>query len=104
MNMKKKTKISLIIIGAIVITIVISLNVNNHFSNRAINGKENLANSKSLRNGMSEDEIKKIMGEPDTVIKEASLIYCYDINDESFGYGQIFLDSSKRVKQIYFPQ
>lgn len=104
MNMKKKTKISLIIIGAIVIIIVISLNVNNHFSNRAINGKENLANSKILRNGMSEDEIKKIMGEPDTVIKEACLIYCYDINDESFGYGQISLDSSKRVKQIYFPQ
>ena len=44
------------------------------------------------------------MGRPDTIIKDNYPIYCYSVNDESYGYGQILFDSTMRVKDIYFPK
>ena len=104
MNMKKTTKYVLLIIGIIIVAIILMLNYHSHFSKEAIKGKENIAFSKNVRVGMTEDEVLSIMGKPDTTIKDDTPIYCYGVNDESYGYGQILFDSTMRVEKIYFPK
>lgn len=102
--MKKTIRLILIITGVVITVTILALNYQSHFSKVAIKGKENLTLSKSLRVGMSDDEVLKIMGNPDTTIKNDNPIYCYVINDESFGYGQIMFDSTMKVIEIYFPK
>jgi len=60
-------------------------------------------NSKKIQIGMLEKDVLTIMGKPDIIINETNVIYCYEINNDSFGNGQIVFDSTMMVKEIYFP-
>lgn len=102
--MRKFTKTVLFTLGAVVVAIVLQLNYESHFSDKAIKGKENIRQSKYVKLGMSQKDMLKIMGQPDTIIRNEFTIFCYDLNDLSYGYGQIFLDSAMTVKEKYFPK
>jgi hypothetical protein len=98
--MRVLAKILILIIGIVAIVV----NYDRHFSTKAKKGKENLLNLKKIRQGMSENEVKQIMGFPDTIItRENYAIYCYDLYDESYE-GQILIDSLDKVIQIYSPE
>lgn len=101
--MKKSIKIIFLTLGFIIIVIIIYISYNNHFSQKAIKGKNNLAHSKNLVVGMTESELLYIMGRPDTIIREKYVIYCYDLNDDSYASGQVYFDSTMKIEEIYFP-
>jgi len=99
--MRVLAKILILIIGIVAIVV----NYDSHFSSKAKKGKENLLNLKKIMQGMSENEVKQIMGFPDTIItREDYIIYCYDLHNESYGYGKILIDSLDKVIQIYSPE
>jgi hypothetical protein len=102
--MRKAVKPILLIIGIVIVVLIVALNYHSYFSKAAIRGKENISFSKSVRIGMTKDEVLSIMRKPDTIIKGDYPIFCYDINDDSYGYGQILFDSTMRVREIYFPK
>ena len=103
-NMRKAIKRILLIIGIVIVAIIIALNYHSHFSKAAIKGKENITFSKSIRIGMTKDEVLSIMGKPDTTKKDDYPIFSYGVNDDSYGYVQILFDSAMRVSEIYFPK
>jgi hypothetical protein len=102
--MRKSIKLTLLIIGIVVVAIIIALKYHSHYSKAAIRGKENINSSKSIRIGMAKDDVLQIMGKPDTTIKDEYPIFCYSVNDDSYGYGQILFDSTMKVREIYFPK
>ena len=102
--MRKAIKLTLLIIGIVVVTIIIALKYHSHYITAAIRGKENINSSKSIRIGMTKDDVLQIMGKPDTTIKDACPIFCYSVNDDSYGSGQILFDSTMKVRDIYFPK
>ena len=63
-----------------------------------------LTHSKDIEVGMSENDVLRIMGKPDTIIKYPHhFYYSYNLNNDSYGDGQIFFDSTLRVNKIFFP-
>lgn len=102
--MKKTIKYFLVAFVILLITIVLYLNYNSNYSNQAIKGEYNITHSKAIIIGMTEGEVLNIMGKPDTIVNDKLTIYCYGINDESYGYGQILFDSTMKVKDKYFPK
>jgi hypothetical protein len=101
--MKKIVKIILLIFTIILIIAIFYVNYDAHFSKRAIKGKKVIENSKKIVIGMTEKELLNIMGQPDTIIKDTISIYYYDLNDDSYGSGTVYIDSTMRVKNKFFP-
>lgn len=102
--MKKFLKILLASFVILIVTMVIIVNYDAHFSNKAVKGENNLNNIRKVKIGMTENEMISIMGKPDTIFTVYSKIYCYDINNDSYVYGKIHIDSNLRVSDIFYPK
>ena len=79
-------------------------------SNKKKSPEQHLKNGKKIKIDMSLDSVCLIMGAPDTLFLpgkndiEKRTVLCYDINDLSYGPGQVYFDSTMKVKDIYFPK
>jgi hypothetical protein len=103
--MKRKLATFYFVFGVFIIGLGLFANCDNQYSKKVNRGKDNLTHSKGLKIGMSEPEVLKIMGKPDTIIKDSVYYYYnYILNDDSYSNGQISFDSTKRVNEIFFPK
>jgi hypothetical protein len=98
-----RTKVFIIVAIAIISIILIAINLFDRYSQKAARSKYFIEKSKEIKTGMTIDEVVYIMGQPDTIIQNRNIIYCYDISDDSFGNGQIIFDSTYKVQDSYFP-
>ncbi|MFZ4724720.1 MAG: hypothetical protein ACOYMD_04675 [Paludibacter sp.] len=102
--MRKRVGMYIIISIFVVAQILTFFVYTNHICVKENKNTNNLIHSKKIKIGMLENEVINIMGKPDTIINENVIIFCYEIDKESYANGQIIFDSTMMVKEIYFPE
>jgi hypothetical protein len=102
--MKRKLAAFYFVFGVFIIGLGLFANCENQYSKKVTRGKDNLTHSKGLKIGMSEPEVLKIMGKPDTIIRDPDKYFCYYINNDSYSYGQVLFDSTLKVNKLFFPE
>ncbi len=77
-------------------------------SDREKLARERVLKSQKLQLGMTDNEVKEIIGQPDTIIFYDRVgccpAYLYDLNDDSYGAAVVRFDSLDRVESIRFPK
>ncbi len=73
----------------VLIFLVVGLTVICCVSDKEIQARERIRKSIKLEIGMTNGDVKKLIGEPDTVIfydrQDCCPAYLYDLNDDSYG-------------------
>jgi len=76
-------------------------------SDKEAKAKDRISKSQKIELGMSTQAVISIVGQPDTIIyfnnPNCCPAYLYEINDDSFGSGDIRFDSLSKVKSVRFP-
>ncbi len=102
--MKKQIKYLILLLVFIIVSLISYFYYTFFLNTYAIKCTKNIENSKKIKFGMTDLDVIEIMGRPDTIINDGLIFYCYNLNDDSFGTGQIHFDSTMKVDKLYFPK
>jgi outer membrane protein assembly factor BamE (lipoprotein component of BamABCDE complex) len=99
-QMKSIKIISLFILT--VFAIWLFLFYQDHYSDSALKGHQNIESVTRVKKGMTKDNVNSIMGTPDLILDSGyqSTQFLYNTNDDSFAHVRVIFDSTMTVKDV----